>query len=26
VFVYYFDGVLINGDPFYRKGNVTVIR
>jgi gliding motility-associated-like protein len=26
VFVYYFDGMLINGDPFYRKGNVTVIR
>jgi gliding motility-associated-like protein len=26
VFVYYFDGLLINGDPFYRKGNVTVIR
>jgi gliding motility-associated-like protein len=26
VFVYYFDGVLINGNPFYRKGNVTVIR
>jgi gliding motility-associated-like protein len=26
VFVYYFDGTLINGDPFYRKGNVTVIR
>jgi gliding motility-associated-like protein len=26
VFVYYFDAVLINGDPFYRKGNVTVIR
>lgn len=26
VFVYYFEGVLINGEPFYRKGNVTVIR
>jgi len=26
VFVYYFDGVLLNGEPFYRKGNVTVIR
>jgi gliding motility-associated-like protein len=26
VFVYYFDGVLINGEPFFRKGNVTVIR
>jgi gliding motility-associated-like protein len=26
VFVYYFDAVLVNGDPFYRKGNVTLIR
>jgi gliding motility-associated-like protein len=26
VFVYYFDGTLVNGEEFLRKGNVTVIR
>jgi gliding motility-associated-like protein len=26
VFVYYFDGTLVNGESFTRKGNVTVIR
>ena len=26
VFVYYFEGMLVNGEEFSRKGNVTVIR